>query len=116
MEDLEAIRAGLQEVGAGEREVQIVTSANDELARVAEAANAMVARLHAEESSRRHLLAAVSHDLRTPLTSLRLLADAIGDELVDGGQRRAYVDRIAGPGDALGAVIDALLGRPRPSG
>ena len=37
----------------------------------------------ASESARRHLVAAVSHDLRTPLTSLRLLADAVGDDIVD---------------------------------
>ena len=51
----------------------------------------MIARLRVEEAARdqadaarRDLVAAVSHDLRTPITSLRLLADAVGDDIVDG--------------------------------
>ena len=35
------------------------------------------------ERMRRDLIAAVSHDLRTPITSLRLLTDAVADDVVD---------------------------------
>ena len=35
------------------------------------------------ERMRRDLIAAVSHDLRTPITSLRLLTEAIADDVVD---------------------------------
>ena len=35
------------------------------------------------ERMRRELIAAVSHDLRTPITSLRLLTDAVADDVVD---------------------------------
>ena len=43
------------------------------------------------ERMRRDLVAAVSHDLRTPITSLRLLTDAIADDVVDDATRRAYL-------------------------
>ena len=43
------------------------------------------------ERMRRDLVAAVSHDLRTPITSLRLLTDAIDDDVVDEATRRAYL-------------------------
>ena len=46
----------------------------------------MVARLDGEERARRALIGAVSHDLRTPITALRLLADA------DRGRRRRRDD------------------------
>ena len=56
----------------------------------------MIAQLRDEETARdqsdaarRDLIAAVSHDLRTPITSLRLLAEAIGDDIVDGPRRAA---------------------------
>ena len=115
--DLDAITAGLTSVGEGERGLRIVTSApNDELAAVAGAVNAMIERLAAEEAARddseaarRHLVAAVSHDLRTPLTSLRLLADAVSDDLIDGERRRVYLDRIRIQIDALGGLIDDLF-------
>jgi len=61
------------------------------------------------ESARRQLVAAVSHDLRTPITSLRLLAEAVGDEIVDGETRGAYLDRMRVHIDALAALIDDLF-------
>jgi signal transduction histidine kinase len=116
LSDVEAIRDGLAAVGRGEREVRIDTSVRDELAELAGAANAMIVRLRAEEdlrdqseSARRDLVAAVSHDLRTPITSLRLLAEAVEDEIVDGELRRGYLERMRIHIDALSALIDDLF-------
>jgi signal transduction histidine kinase len=61
------------------------------------------------DAARRDLVAAVSHDLRTPITSLRLLADAIDDDIVSGEQRRAYVSRMGTHIRALGGLIDDLF-------
>ena len=83
----------LVSVGEGRRDVALETGGCDEVAELAAAANAMVARLSATERARRDLVVAVSHDLRTPLTSLRLLGQAIEDEVVDERTRAAV------PGD-----------------
>ena len=114
--DVETIRDGLTSVGRGERDVQITTAARDELAQLAVAANAMIADLQAEEaardqsdSARRDLVAAVSHDLRTPITSLRLLAEAVADNVVNGEVRRGYIARMRTHIDALSALIDDLF-------
>jgi len=114
--DAQTIRDGLLAVGEGERELTISTSARDELADVAGAATAMIERLAAEEAARdqsetarRHLVAAVSHDLRTPITSLRLLAQAVEDEIVDGEARREYLERMRTHIVALSALIDDLF-------
>jgi signal transduction histidine kinase len=116
LHDVEAIRDGLTAVGRGERTVTIETGAKDELSELATAANAMISRLRGEEeardqsdSARRSLIAAVSHDLRTPITSLRLLAEAVGDDIVDGELRRNYLERMRTHIDALGALIDDLF-------
>jgi signal transduction histidine kinase len=116
LRDVQAIRDGLTAVRRGEREILITTSANDELAELAAAANAMIARLRAEEAARdqseaarRGLVAAVSHDLRTPITSLRLLAEAVGDDIVDDETRRGYLERMQTHIDALSALIDDLF-------
>jgi signal transduction histidine kinase len=114
--DVTAIRDGLEAVRLGQREVRIATTADDELSELAVAANAMIDQLRAEEaardqsdSARRDLVAAVSHDLRTPITSLRLLAEAVGDEIVHGEQRRGYLKRMRTHIDALSALIDDLF-------
>jgi signal transduction histidine kinase len=61
------------------------------------------------ESARRELIAAVSHDLRTPITSLRLLAQAIEDDIVDGERRQSYATRMGTHIRALSALIDDLF-------
>jgi signal transduction histidine kinase len=117
LHDVETVRDGLRAVGRGERRVSIETTAGDELAELAQAANAMIADLRSEEAARdqsdrarRDLVAAVSHDLRTPITSLRLLAEAVGDDIVvDPETRRGYLTRMRTHIDALSALIDDLF-------
>jgi signal transduction histidine kinase len=116
LRDIETIRDGLIAVGDGERSLRIVTPGRDELGELADAANAMIERLATEaaardqsEAARRDLVAAVSHDLRTPITSLRLLAEAVGDDIVDEQTRRGYLDRMRTHIDALSALIDDLF-------
>lgn len=115
--DVATIRDGLVAVGGGARDVRLRTDGGvAELRELADAANAMIDRLATEEaardqaeSARRHLIAAASHDLRTPITSLQLLAAAIDDELVDGPVRRDYVRRMLTHIEALSALIDDLF-------
>ena len=116
MDDVDALRAGLVAVGAGERNLDLRLGGDDELAQVAREVEAMVARLAAAESqreeadaARRSLIAAVSHDLRTPVTALRLLADAVDDEIGDPETRREDIRRLGVHVRALGALIDDLF-------
>jgi signal transduction histidine kinase len=69
----------------------------------------VIAERDAAESARRTLVAAVSHDLRTPLTSLRLLADAIEDDLVDSATRRGYLEQMSLHIRSLSALIEDLF-------
>ncbi len=116
MDDVDTLRAGLEAVGAGERDLHLRLGGDDELAQVGREVEAMVARLAAAEAmreeadaARRSLIAAVSHDLRTPVTALRLLADAVDDEIGDPETRREYVRRLGVHVRALGALIDDLF-------
>ena len=116
MDDVEVLRTGLAAVGAGDRAPDLRVGGDDELAQVARAVEAMVAQLAAAEerreeaeAARRSLIAAVSHDLRTPVTALRLLAEAVDDEIGDPETRREYVRRLGVHVRALGALIDDLF-------
>lgn len=79
-------------------------------------AAALAARLAVEERSRREieearrrLVASVSHDLRTPLASLRLLVESIDDGVVTGETRDRYLGEIRTHVAALSALIDDLF-------
>ncbi|MEG3620254.1 ATP-binding protein [Magnetovibrio sp. PR-2] len=72
-----------------------------EVRRAAKAFNTMQARLQAFIKDRTHMLAAISHDLRTPITRLKLRAEFIGDE-----QQRA---KMLADLDEMEAMIAATL-------
>ncbi len=114
--DVRAIGDGLHALERGEREIQIEADSGRELEELARTANRMIAALSAEErardtadAARRQVIAAVSHDLRTPLSTLQLLAQALEDELVDPATARRYVRTIGANVRTLGTLIDDLF-------
>jgi signal transduction histidine kinase len=109
MDDIDRLRGTLVAVGDGAREPVPPTGGADELAELAGAANAAIGKLAAAERARRGLIAAVSHDLRTPITSLRLIAEAVEDDIVDAPTRAEYLRQMRAHIAALSALIDDLF-------
>jgi signal transduction histidine kinase len=107
--DVKAVGAGLAAVGEGRRDVLLAVDGEDEMARLAGQLEEMVDRLARTEAARNDLVAAVSHDLRTPITSLRLLVEALDDDIVDDADRSAYLGKLRTHVGALGALIDDLF-------
>lgn len=114
--DVASASAALEAVGRGERDVRLGSAARDEIGALARAADSMAEQLaegerarNAAEGARRQLVAAVSHDLRTPIAALRLLVEAIEDDVVDEATRRRYLATMRTHIDALSAMIDDLF-------
>lgn len=61
------------------------------------------------EAARRQLIAAASHDLRTPLASLRLLVESIEDGVATGETRERYLAEIRTHVGVLSDLVDDLF-------
>jgi two-component system, OmpR family, osmolarity sensor histidine kinase EnvZ len=68
-------------IGRGERAPQLATDGPNEVAALSHAFNRMAHDLDSMDADRRLMLAGVSHDLRTPVTRLRLSLEVNGDQL-----------------------------------
>jgi len=80
-----AMRDTAQRIAAGDLSARVAATdgPDDELQSLARSLDAMAAELETARGHERAFLLSVSHDLRTPLTSIRGYADAIRDGLVD---------------------------------
>lgn len=77
-------------MNAGSLDVRVSVRSRDEVEELADALNAMAQRLEAGftrerglEQARKDLVRAVSHDLRTPLASIRAMVESINDGVLD---------------------------------
>ena len=109
LSDLDAVRAALAEVAEGSRKVSIPIRGEDELATLAADVEAMVAKVAAEEGARRELVASVSHDLRTPVTTLRLVCEGLEDGIFEPERIREQLLLISTHVRTLSSLIDDLF-------
>jgi signal transduction histidine kinase len=115
--DLEALAATAARLEAGDLAARAPLGGTAEVAAVAAALNTAAARLaealgreRAVEASRRDLIAWASHDLRTPLTSLRVIAEALADDVVpDEVTRGRYLASLSGHVERLTRLVDDLF-------
>ena len=87
---LQVIAAGIGSLAAGGYDTQLMVPGRDEVAHLARDVNGLAQRLQAAEErraalerERRELTAAISHDLRTPLASMRAMVEALDDRVVE---------------------------------
>jgi len=104
-------------MATGDLSARALVQGSDELARLATTFNQMEERIETAsrrqvelERARRSLVAAVSHDLRTPLASLRAAAEALTDGVVsDPPTVERYLASILTEAERLGGLIDDLF-------
>ncbi|HRH13858.1 MAG TPA: ATP-binding protein [Azonexus sp.] len=99
---LKAMASSAEAVGRGQRPQPLPESGAAEMRLLAGAFNAMAADLERHERDRSEVLAGISHDLRTPLTRLRLEAEL---SVTDESARQAIVDDI----EQMEAVISQFM-------
>ena len=92
---------GAERLSSGNRHEALILWGPSDVRRAQSAFNTMAARIDATMTSQRELLAAIGHDLRTPITALRLRAEL----LKDGDQRQRFIRSL----DELQHLTEAAL-------
>jgi signal transduction histidine kinase len=105
---MRALATAAEKVGRGEAVDPVLARGPAEIRTTVQAFNAMQERLSRFVRDRTRMVAAISHDLRTPITSLRLRAEFIEDEEL----KRDIVRTL----DEMQAMADATLAFAREEG
>jgi signal transduction histidine kinase len=116
-EGLRQTAAAADRLAAGDLTARVPVAGRDEVARLGESFNAMADQLQAAaerrrevEALRRNLIAWTSHDLRTPLTAIRIRIEALHDGFVtDPDEARRYLAATRADVQALDALLDDLF-------
>jgi signal transduction histidine kinase len=111
---LAAVEATARALASGDLSARVALDdrTEDEISDVANALNLMATELESARGSERAFLLSVSHDLRTPLTSIRGYAEALADGTLDGEDpqaRRRAADVIMSESRRLERLVRDLL-------
>jgi signal transduction histidine kinase len=112
-----ALHHGARALASGNLAARVDEAGGDELAALAAEFNRMAGQLaqaaeerERMEAARRELIAAISHDLRTPLASLRVMTEALADGVVeDPATTTRYLATMRGQIGHLSSLIDDLF-------
>lgn len=94
---------------AGKFDVRVPVHGNDEVADLARAMNNMAQSLEALDNMRTSFMANVSHDLRTPMTTISGFIDGILDGVIPADQQTYYLGIVSEEVKRLSRLVSQLL-------
>ena len=116
-EPLNLLSEGARRLGEGDLDFRITYTGKDEFAPVCGAFNEMAARLkesvertRRDEESRKELLAGISHDLRSPLTSIRAYVEGLLDGVAQTEEsKQRYLRTIRTKAEDIDRLVSQLF-------
>jgi signal transduction histidine kinase len=116
-ERIHQLKGAAEELAQGNLQARVPVNGRDEVAALAGAFNQMAEQLQAADKKqreldtmRRDLIAWVSHDLQTPLTSMRAVLEALSDGVVEDPETvKRYLNTAQRDVRNLSALIDDLF-------
>ena len=120
-EPLELLAGGVRQISGGNLDYRLEYSGRDEFMPVCRDFNDMAARLkdsversRREEESRKELMAGISHDLRTPLTSILAYVEGLLDGVAKTPEaQRRYLVTIRARAEELESMVSRILSYSR---
>ena len=110
LQRIQALLRSMHVVADGDYSYRHKNRGRDEITELGEEFNQLTERLQTTEEQRRRFVSDASHELKTPLASIRLLADSIvHNDNIDAGTMREFVTDIGNEAMRLQRTTEKLL-------
>lgn len=106
---LKEISAAAKQFAKGKFDVRVPVRGNDEVARLAMAMNNMAESLDNYDDMRNNFMSSVSHDLRSPMTSIAGFVDGILDGVIPPEKHEDYLRIVSTEVKRLSRLVASLL-------
>ena len=110
---LRQMAAAVRSFATGDFSARIPVRGQDEVAQLAASLNTMAASLSSEEEMRRSFIANVSHELKTPMTTIAGFVDGILDGTIPDTQRERYLRIVSDEVKRLSRLVRSMLNLSR---
>ena len=110
---LRRIRSSMRIIREGDYSHKVDLRGNDELNMLADEFNLLTSRLQTSENKRRQFVSDASHELKTPLASIKLLTDSILQNDMDTETVHEFVGDIGNEAERLNRMSEKLLSLSR---
>ena len=111
------LAAAAERIGGGDLRERVQIASGDELGQLGQAMDRMRQQLADRDLRTQQMLAGIAHEVRNPLAGMTLFAGILRDEIPEGDERRAHVDKIQRELGYLERVVNDFLEyarRPKP--
>ena len=106
---MQKIMSSMRIIQDGDYSHKLTMGGSDELSVLANEFNDLTDRLQTSEQKRRRFVSDASHELKTPLASIKLLTDSILQNDMDGETVREFVSDIGDEAERLNRMTEKLL-------
>ena len=106
---LRKITAATKEYAAGNLRYRIELDSQDEMGYLARTLNYMSDELYKGEDYQKNFITNISHDFRSPLTSIKGYLEAMLDGTIEEPMREKYLHRVLGETDRLTKLTEGIL-------
>ena len=110
---LRRILSSIRIIRSGDYSHKVFMGGHDELTYLGNEFNDLTDRLHDSQKTQRQFVSDASHELKTPLASIKLLADSILQNDMDAETAREFVADIGNEADRLTRMSEKLLSLSR---